>query len=342
MEDLITIIIPIYNVEKYLRECLDSIINQTYKKLQIILVDDGSKDSSGKICDEYQKKDNRIEVIHTTNQGVSAARNTALEMTKGEYITFVDGDDYLEKDYCEKMLTNLKKQKVECIRCGYNRVYENSKEIIKAKNAELVSNENFLNSVLQVQGGAGIPSSKLWKKESIINLRFNEKLKIAEDSLFIMQSIKNIKNVYILNEALYNYRFNQDSAVRKYKKDFADICLDSMKVAKEYIEKEYGNNEKIIKKFNNYIAYHVLLISVNFCFNKDNNLSWLGQIKCLKDVLKIPEYKEGVKKANYEGLSLTRKIALFTIKHKLYFITMLIGKIRQAQFKKIKGKKQKN
>ena len=100
MEDLITIIIPIYNVEKYLRECLDSVINQTYKKLQIILIDDGSNDNSGKICDEYKEKDNRIEVMHKANGGVSSARNAGLKIAKGDYITFVDGDDYLDKDYC--------------------------------------------------------------------------------------------------------------------------------------------------------------------------------------------------------------------------------------------------
>ncbi len=334
MEDLITIIIPIYNVEKYLRECLDSVINQTYKKLQIILIDDGSNDNSGKICDEYKEKDNRIEVMHKANGGVSSARNAGLKIAKGDYITFVDGDDYLDKDYCEKLLRKLKENDVECVICGYNRLYEKNLEVVTKGENLRITNKEFLDNILNVQGGAGIACAKLWKKNAVINIKFNEEIKIAEDSLFGIQAAKNVNNVYILNEALYNYRFNKNSAVRRYNKDFANICLKSMKAAKEYIEKEYANDESVIKKFNNYIAYHILLISVNYCFNKENSLNWIEQIRSLKEVVSIPEYKEGVKKSNYEGLSLTRKITLFTIKHKLYFITMLIGKIRQAQFKR--------
>lgn len=334
MEDLITIIIPIYNVEKYLRECIESVLNQTYKNLEIILIDDGSKDNSAKICDEYEEKEKRIKVIHKENGGVSSARNKGLEIATGDYITFIDGDDYIDKDYIEKLLKNLKEKNVECVLCGFNRIYDKSAEIITKGENKLISKKEFLDSILNVQGGAGMACAKLWKKETIINLRFNEKIKIAEDSLFGIQAVKNVNNVYILNEALYNYRFNKNSAVRKYNKDFANICLESMKAAKKYIEKEYANEKEVKEKFNNYIAYHILLITVNYCFNNENALNWIKQIKSLKEVANIPEYKEGIKKSNYDGLSLTRKITLFTIKYKLYFITMLIGKIRQAQFKK--------
>ena len=333
MEDLITIIVPIYNVEKYLRECIESICRQTYRNIEIILINDGSNDNSAKICDEYKEKDSRIKVIHKENGGVSSARNKGLEIAKGAYITFVDGDDYIDEKYCEKLLKNLKENNVECILCGFNRIYEKTAEVVTKGENLLLDKNKFLNSILTVQGGAGIAAAKLWKRKAVINVRFNEKIKIGEDSLFGIQAAKNVNNVYILNEALYNYRFNKNSAVRKYNKDFANICLKSMQEAKKYIEKEYSK-EEIKDKFNNYITYHVLLITVNYCFNNENNLNWIKQIKCLKEVANIPEYKEGIKKSDYDGLSLTRKITLFTIKHRLYFITMLIGKIRQAQFKR--------
>ena len=99
MEELISVIVPVYNVEKYLNRCVESIMNQTYKNLQIILIDDGSNDRSGKICDEYAEKDKRIEVIHKENAGVSAARNKGLDKAKGEWITFVDADDWIEKTF---------------------------------------------------------------------------------------------------------------------------------------------------------------------------------------------------------------------------------------------------
>ena len=103
MEELISVIVPVYKVEKYIHKCVDSIINQTYKNLEIILVDDGSPDECGKICDEYAEKDNRIIVIHQKNSGQCVARNMGLKKMSGEYVAFVDSDDYLEKDYLQKM-----------------------------------------------------------------------------------------------------------------------------------------------------------------------------------------------------------------------------------------------
>ena len=101
--DLISIIIPIYNVEKYMEKCLNSVVNQTYNNIEIILIDDGSKDKSREICDNYAKKDNRIKVVHKENNGVSSARNTGIDMSKGKYITFIDSDDYIDTDYIETL-----------------------------------------------------------------------------------------------------------------------------------------------------------------------------------------------------------------------------------------------
>lgn len=100
--ELISVIVPVYNVEKYIRECLDSIVNQTYKNLQIILVDDGSTDNSGKICDEFAKKDSRITVVHQENQGAGVAKNTGLELIEGEYFSIIDSDDYIDLSMYEK------------------------------------------------------------------------------------------------------------------------------------------------------------------------------------------------------------------------------------------------
>ena len=108
-KDLISVIVPVYKVEKYLEKCIESIIKQTYTNLQIILVDDGSPDNCGKICDEYAKKDSRIEVIHKINGGLSDARNVGINRANGRYIGFVDSDDYVEPDYLEQLLNNFKK-----------------------------------------------------------------------------------------------------------------------------------------------------------------------------------------------------------------------------------------
>ena len=126
MEKTISVIVPIYNVEKYLDRCLKSIINQTYKNLEIILIDDGSPDNCGTICDEYAKKDNRIKVVHKDNGGLVKARNTGLDIATGEYISFIDPDDWIELNMYEEMIKIADETNTDIVRCGYYR--DNDKE----------------------------------------------------------------------------------------------------------------------------------------------------------------------------------------------------------------------
>lgn len=124
---MISIIVPIYNVEKYLPKCIESIINQTYTDLEILLIDDGSTDNSGLICDKYASIDNRIRVIHKKNGGLSDARNVGLDICKGKYISFIDSDDYIELTMYEKMIKIMINQKVDIVSCNYNHIYNNNK-----------------------------------------------------------------------------------------------------------------------------------------------------------------------------------------------------------------------
>ena len=128
MKPLISVIVPVYNVEEYLPKCLESIINQTYKNLEIILVDDGSTDNSGIICEDYAEKDKRIKVVHQTNLGISAARNAGLDLCSGDYITFVDSDDYIECDEIEVLVDQIVPNGIVCN--GSTIIYQN-KKIIK-------------------------------------------------------------------------------------------------------------------------------------------------------------------------------------------------------------------
>ena len=117
MNDIISVVIPVYNVEKYLGECIESVINQTYSNLQIILIDDGSTDSSGIICDQYADKDKRITVVHQENAGAGAAKNRGLDLVKGKYFSIIDSDDYIELNMYEKMLDYINKFKVDIVQC---------------------------------------------------------------------------------------------------------------------------------------------------------------------------------------------------------------------------------
>ncbi len=330
-EPLISVIIPVYKVEKYLEKCVDSVINQTYKNLEIILVDDESPDNCPKICDEYAKKDKRIKVIHKENGGVGSARNKGMEKAVGEYITFVDSDDWLEKNFIQEMLFIINKYKVDYVTCGYYRVYENKKEIINGNLEEIViDSKEYVNKLLNVQNGYGFVHMKLIKKEKISSLRFEEKLVVGEDALFNIQLCKNIEKIVIYNKPLYNYYFNTNSVVRKYNNEYCNNYLKSMIYMSEYIRKNY-KSENVIQNLYNYIAYHVLLICVNYCYHPDNPNK--GR-KLLVETVKIDLFKEAINNSNYNGLSASRKISLFTLKYKLYFLMSLICIIRQKQFRK--------
>ena len=132
--ELISIVIPIYNVEKYIEKCLDSVIKQTYKNIEIILVDDGSPDNCGKICDSYANNDKRIQVIHKENGGLSDARNVGIERANGKYITFVDSDDYIELDYIEYLYTLIKKYNTKISFCKVNVVFNENNTDNKLEN----------------------------------------------------------------------------------------------------------------------------------------------------------------------------------------------------------------
>ena len=333
MKDLISVIVPVYKVEKYINQCIDSIINQTYTNLEIILVDDGSPDNCGNICDEYAKKDKRIKVIHKENEGVSIARNIGLENSNGKYVTFIDSDDWVDEEYCKTLFESLKKQEADCAACGYNRVTGETVEKINSDNSEkLYNSKEYLIKILNPQTGLGFCHMKLYKKEILSGIEFEKNIVVGEDALFNIKISKKIKKAAFVSRTLYNYRINSESVVKKYDKDYAKKYLTSMEVIKRYIEEEYKEDKEVLQNYYNFVAFHVLLIAVNYCFHPKNDEK--NKIRLLKYVCNINEFKIAIKKSNYNNISITRKITLFTLKHKLYYFTKLICIIRNKQNKK--------
>lgn len=333
IKEKISIIVPVYNAEQYLNKCIESILKQTYQNFEIILIDDGSEDNSGNICDEYEKNNTKIKVIHQTNSGVCAARNVGIDNAKGDWISFVDADDYIETTYLEELIYLLKKFRSNYITCGYKRVFDAKKVdyINSDLSIENISAQEYLNKLLNVQNGYGFVHMKLIKKDVIKGVRFNEKITVGEDALFNVELCKNLENIIIYNKPLYNYYFNPNSAVRKFDTNYAQKYISSMKTMKEYIENEYKDDKIINKNLQNYIAYHELLVCVNYCYHPQN--SGRG-IELLKKINNIDIFKNAIKSCNYTNLSVTRQISIFALKHKLYHIMELICKIRQKQFKK--------
>lgn len=245
--ELISIIVPVYNVEKYLSECIDSILAQTYENFELILVDDGSPDNSGKICDKYAEKDKRIKVIHKENGGVSSARNTGLDNAEGEYIAFVDSDDIVNERYLELMYEKLIETKANICFCKMKRFNTTINIEIKDDHSEMFDfrrkdRDDFLADFFA--GKLDYSScTALYKKSSIGNGRFNEKLKNNEDFLFTLNSILNCEKISLISNVLYNYRINDNSVTSNYINDF----LKNLIIAYEELEILYGQN-KISRK----------------------------------------------------------------------------------------------
>lgn len=224
----ISVIVPIYNSELYISDCIESIIMQTHKDLEIILVDDGSTDGAGAICDEYAAKDRRISVIHQANAGVSAARNVGLSRATGKWISFIDSDDTLDPDMYELLLQLAKEYDADIVHCGYKhivgkeiRLVHDTGEIVRQETEEalkcLVGRRLFVGSLW----------NKLYKRELADNLKFRTDLKINEDILFNFELFSKAKVSVFADYAKYNYiaRINSSACfITPDEKKFLDAC----------------------------------------------------------------------------------------------------------------------
>lgn len=218
-ESLISVIVPVYNSERYLASCVDSLLVQTYSNIEIILVNDGSKDSSGVLCDRLAEKDGRIRVLHQKNQGVSAARNNGIRCANGEYLVFVDSDDTVDVKYVQTLYQEMAEQVYDLVICGFRRCYPKYSTDVCVKNdiciCDISQNEN---AITQIYNGRLLnsPFNKIYKKERISQL-FDSSLAMGEDLVFNLQYLKNCETVKVISDILYDYMIRSGSAVTTFK-----------------------------------------------------------------------------------------------------------------------------
>lgn len=222
----ISIIVPVYNVEKYVEKCIQSLINQSYKNIEIILVDDGSNDRSNKILDEYAKVDSRILTIHQKNKGVSATRNAGLKVATGEYVGFVDPDDYVDYQMYETMLKKIELNMSDLAVCGFSKVTELSdkEEIFEIKD-ELLSPKKCVEDLFDFRGGYAIKPSvwnKLFRRDKIGDLKFDENIGISEDLKFVVQYILKCNSIVYVKQAFYK-NLQRDGSITRSKGKAAQI-----------------------------------------------------------------------------------------------------------------------
>lgn len=241
---LVTVIIPIYNVEDYLDKCLESVVSQTYSNLEIVLINDGSTDGSNDIIKRWRKKDQRIVAIYQKNQGLSAARNTGLNIAKGDWIAFVDSDDFVSENYIQEMIQAAVDNTADLVICQINKTIGNSISSVTSSQKGIYNSQEFWKLFFEKKSDDAlvVAWNKLYSKEIFNNLRYKRGI-INEDEQILYSVIKKCKKIIILPQALYFYRLGrEDSIMTKVNKTTA-IRKKYYRILLERADNFYKNDQ---------------------------------------------------------------------------------------------------
>lgn len=326
---LISIVVPIYNVEKYLEQCLDSIVNQTYTNLEIILLNDGSKDSSGDICNRYAEKDSRVSVVHKDNEGVSKTRNKGIELSHGDYVMFVDSDDWLDLDMCEQLMNAITLYNVDMAMCTYVREYP-EKSIPKLLHSDDVvfSGIEFRRKLCGPMGkelnkpenmdsynstwGKLYPVSSA-KKHFFTDLK---EIGVAEDLLYNIEFAADINNVVYINQPMYHYRKNVVTSITAvYKPKLGEQLERLYSKISETIASEKMSDD-FNAALNNRIAINTLGLGIN-CVQ--DNAGVIEKCRRIKNVLSNQERRKALKQLSLKTMPLHWSFFYLCAKLRLVF-----------------------
>ena len=312
MNELVSIIIPIYNSEKFLRHSIESILSQTYKNIEVLLIDDGSTDNSLEICNFFHKKDERVRVISIKNQGVSNARNLGIKNSLGKYIMFCDSDDLYHKKYIQIIVRNLELTNSELGVCQYYRFTERSciKELTVVDSSKQYSNQNEIyNLILFDDEISGYIWNKIFIRDIIVKnkLYFNPLIHEIEDLCFVIDYLKYVKKIIQIEEQLYFYRDNPQSIMnqRFNLKKYSSIY------GRLHVYTEIKNS-----KVNNDIKKNVWIQLIQCCFSYVKQIifsrTFINKKKYLKEIITIfnsvsQDYRK------YSQYNITFKIKLFIL-----------------------------
>lgn len=331
MKDLISVIVPVFNVEKFLPRCLDSILSQSYSNLDIILVDDGSTDGSKDICDEYKNKDERIRVVHKEHAGVSNARNIGLEMARGDFVAFIDSDDWLEINTYDKLIKKQHEENLDLVFFRIKRIsadgqeiniietdlqnfcltkdclyfFRNSSKIVKTDNGVKIFG-NIMGSVCRV----------LFKRNAISDFRFDEGIEYMEDTAFLF-SIINSSNLKLgfVDEQLYNYLMRGDSRTHSLDFDIVQNCKYYVKYFESVLNGKDGNRLLDAIKFLCYTECVIAKIKYEVKLDLKSISFWNTRIG----------YKEKLKLS----LGFKQKIKFFCVRHNLFFVLKILFRLKR-------------
>lgn len=322
-KELISIIVPIYNVEKYLEECIESLIWQDYENIEIILVDDGAQDKSPEICNQYSEKYSKITVYHKENGGLSDARNYGIKKANGKYICFVDSDDFVKPDYISSMYNNLKKHNVQISACGYSHYYSDKKIVNKNfQNIEKKYDKDEAQIYLNLIGYFNVAAwNKLYNKNLFDDIEF-PKGKKSEDMFIMYKIIEKAGSIYYSSEEKYLYRQREGSITKN--NNINTDCIEASKQVYTYFKN--NNRARVLPYAAQLIAFSTIGV-YNAILCRDCNKNKMKQLR--STVIEIK------KDLTYDKLSKSRKIQLYLFLHNsfIYDITFKIfDKIRKKNY----------
>lgn len=316
---LISVIVPVYKVEKYMDRCVKSIVGQTYTNLEIILVDDGSPDICPKMCDEWAKMDSRIKVFHKENGGVSSARNKAIDVATGEYILFVDSDDYLELNYVEELI-NASGENIDLVCCGYKIINDKNKIIEfstkKYRNKDILHKpEDFFELVLNWLFDVTV--NKLFKRDLIGDIRFDTNLPLGEDRAFNLKYFNMItNNIVFIDSVGYNYVYNTGSAIHKNRENSYEL----LKIGVENLVTYANNRFDDYKCENYYLIIGAFVNAVLSITSKENMKSVINKLKADE---RVKDYLQ-----NFKPNGFKEKLRFWLIKHNKYIWLKKLSQIK--------------
>lgn len=332
----ISVIVPVYNSEKYIRSCLDSILEQTHKDLEVILIDDGSTDKSGEICDEYQKKDSRIVVFHTQNGGVSHARNLGIKKSCGDFIAFVDSDDTIKPQMYEELLSVQSEFDVDIV---------TSDLVIEGKTVKnnlpencIIDKSHILKSVLpsftyENAIGTMAFTNKIFKKEVIKNneIEFYEGFQFQEDLMFMINIYANTNSMYYLPKAFYEYIPHSSGLYTSYRKDGGVKFIVARRKMIELIEKY--NIENI--NYNNFNSAFLYNITYYIYRTIDRVADRKECKKIIYGILQDNVVIECCREVSEKGVSFDRRIASAICSGNIKYAIFLIKLVRSGRANKL-------
>ena len=308
---LISIIVPVYQVKEYIERCVESILSQSFRYYELILVDDGSTDGSGEVCDELALKDSRIKVIHQNNSGVSAARNIGIDNASGDYIIFIDADDYVSPLLCEHLLDSFQNNDdIDLVIAGYVNEYVKRQRKVVLEVSEVYGIDDFKKcfDVFYKKGLLNSACAKLYKSRLLKNIRFDNNVSMGEDLLFNLQYYSQCNNIAFLNEADYFYNLtNMQSATKKYNEKYFDCYKKYYSEAKLF---KYGevkfNNDAIDEIF----CLNILMYIQGLCNQNVEKILKVDKIKTIFEEASVRnvfkgKYKFGIK------LTILKKLCLY-------------------------------